>query len=223
MVIAFGEAADKKQELARNNDELEKELEKQGLDKKLARLSEEQLRQALQKAGLDSDKIEDLMRKAAAGRMAMSRCAGLGRAMGACGMGAGGLSADELASVMGQLDDLESLQQQLNLTQATLDEIARNVDAGDVVPLREGEKSADGRTRFFVPERTGFYQIKSPKGDRWIAVNLFDAGESEARGTVKVVRVGWSSSKMLFVVPAEDGPLAADDLVRIVGVFAVAI
>jgi len=66
-----------------------------------------------------------------------------------------------------------------------LDEIARNADAGSVVPLGDGEQSADGRTRFFVPEETGFYAVKGPKGDRWVAVNLFDAGESEAKGIVK--------------------------------------
>jgi len=139
-------------ELAKNNDELEKELAKQGLDKKLAKLSEQQLRQALQKAGLDSDKIEDLMRKAAAGRMAMSRCAGLGKAMGACA-GSGGLSGDELAAVMEQLDDLESLQQQLNLTQATLDEIARAIGClgagmcegpGGYGPFAEGDSDYPG-------------------------------------------------------------------------------
>ena len=112
-------------ELAQNNDELEKELEKLGLDKKLAKMSNEQLRQILQKQGLASDKIEELMRKAAASRSAMSRCAGLGRAMAACG--AGGLSGDELAGLMEQLDDIESLKQQLMLTQATLDEIARAI------------------------------------------------------------------------------------------------
>lgn len=65
-----------------------------------------------------------------------------------------------------------------------LNGIARNVDAGNVVPLAEGETAA-GRTRFFVPETTGFHEIKTPTGNRWVAVNLFDAGESEARGTVK--------------------------------------
>ena len=113
------------EELAQKNDEFEKELEQLGLDKKLAKMSDEQLRQALQKQGLASDKIEELMRKAAASRSAMSRCAGLGRAMAACG--AGGLSGDELAAVMEQLDDIESLKQQLMLTQATLDEIARAI------------------------------------------------------------------------------------------------
>jgi uncharacterized phage infection (PIP) family protein YhgE len=114
-------------ELAKKNDELEKELEKLGLDKKLAQLSEQQLRQSLQKKGLAADKIEELLRKAAASRSASMKCAGLGRAMAACGAGAGGLSGDELAAVMEQLDDLESLQQQLMLTQATLDEIARAI------------------------------------------------------------------------------------------------
>jgi hypothetical protein len=114
-------------ELAQKNDEFEKELEELGLDRKLAKMSDEQLRQALQKQGLASDKIEELMRKAAASRSAMSRCAGLGRAMAACGAGAGGLSGDELAAVMEQLDDIESLKQQLMLTQATLDEIARAI------------------------------------------------------------------------------------------------
>lgn len=114
-------------ELAQKNDEFEKELEKLGLDKKLAKMSDEQLRQALQKKGLSSEKIEALMRKAAACRSAMSRCAGLGRAMAACGAGAGGLSETDLTAVMDQLDDIESLKQQVMLTQATLDEIARAI------------------------------------------------------------------------------------------------
>jgi len=140
-------------ELARKNDEFEKELEKLGLDKKLARMTDEQLRQALQKQGLDSEKIEELLRKAAASRSAMSRCAGLGRAMAACGAGAGGLSGDELAAVMEQLDDIESLKQQLMLTQATLDEIARAIGClgdglcdgpGGYGPFAEGLSNSAG-------------------------------------------------------------------------------
>ena len=119
------ELAKRLAELGEKNDEFEKELEKLGLDKKLAKLSGDQLRQALQKKGLSSEKLEELLRKAAASQSAMSRCSGLGRAMAACGLG--GLSADDLAAVMDQLDDMESLQQQLMLTQATLDEIARAI------------------------------------------------------------------------------------------------
>lgn len=121
------ELAKRLQELARKNEELEKELAKLGLDKDLAKLSQDQLRQSLQKQGLDAERIEELLRKAAASRAASSRCAGLGSAMAACGVGAGGLSADELAGVMEQLDELEALQQDFMLTQATLDEIGRAI------------------------------------------------------------------------------------------------
>ena len=115
------------QELAQKSDELEKELEKLGLNKELAKLSENQLRQVLQKQGLDADKIEELLRKASAFRLASTQCAGLASAMAACGTGAGGLSSDELAVVMGQLDELETLKQQLMLTQASLAEINRAI------------------------------------------------------------------------------------------------
>jgi hypothetical protein len=115
------------QKLAQKNEEFEKELEKLGLDKKLAKLNEQQLRQLLQKQGLAADKIEELLRKASACRSASSRCAGLGRAMAGCGAGAGGLSGDELADVMEQLDELEAIKQQLMLTQASLAEISRAI------------------------------------------------------------------------------------------------
>jgi len=123
----FKELAKQLQELARRNAELEKELEKQGLDKRLAKLSEKQLREALQKQGLSAEKVEELLQKAAACRMACSRCAGLGQGMAACGAGGGGLSGDELAAVMEQLDGLEAMKQQLLLSQATLAEINRAI------------------------------------------------------------------------------------------------
>jgi hypothetical protein len=119
------ELARQLQQLAAKSEELEKELEKLGLDKKLAKLSEQQMRQALQKQGLSQEKIEQLLQKAAACRMASGRCSGLGQAMGACGTGAGGLSGDDLAGLADQLNQLEALQQQLMLTQAALDQIAR--------------------------------------------------------------------------------------------------
>lgn len=121
------ELAKQLQALAQRNEELEKELEKQGLDKRLAKLSEKQLREALQKQGLSAEKLEELLQKAAACRMAGSRCAGLGQAMAASGTGAGGLSGDELAEVMEQLDGLEAMKQQLMLSQASLAEINRAI------------------------------------------------------------------------------------------------
>ena len=111
-------------ELAGKNDELEKELEKLGLDKKLAKLNENQLRQYLQQQGISAEKIEELLRKAAISRTANSGCAGLAGAIAACGNGAGGLDVDGLAQAMEQLDQFEAIQQQLMLTEASLAEIA---------------------------------------------------------------------------------------------------
>jgi hypothetical protein len=115
------------QELAQKNEEFEKELEKLGLNKELAKLNEQQLRQALTKQGLSDENIEDLLRKASAFRSAASMCAGLGNAMASCGAGAGQLSADGLAAAVDQLNKFDSLQQQLMLTQASLDEITRAI------------------------------------------------------------------------------------------------
>jgi hypothetical protein len=115
------------QELAQKNEQFEAELEKLGLDKKLAKLNAEQLRKALQKQGLSSEKIEQLLQKMLACRLACSRCSGMGKAMAACGAGAGGLSGDELIAVTEQLDELDTIRQQIMLTQATLDEIERAI------------------------------------------------------------------------------------------------
>jgi truncated hemoglobin YjbI len=135
------------QELAEKNEQLEAELEKLGLEKKLAKLSEEQLRKVLQQQGLSAEKIEQFLQKMASCRSACSRCSGIGNAMGACGIGAGGLSGDELASVIEQLDELEAFRQQMMLTQASLDEIGRAIGClgqglcqglGCQGPFREG-------------------------------------------------------------------------------------
>jgi len=141
------------QELARKNEQFEKELEKLGLNKKLAELNEEQLRKALQKQGFNQEKIEELLRKMSACRSACNRCASLGRAMAACGAGAGGLSGDELDAMAEQLDELEANRQQIMLTQATLDEIERAIGClgqgmcqgpGRQVPFREGLAEGSG-------------------------------------------------------------------------------
>jgi hypothetical protein len=115
------------QDLAQKNEEFEKELEKLGLNKELAKLNEQQLREALTKQGLSAENIEELLRKASSFRSAASMCAGLGNALAACGAGAGQLSGDGLAAAIDQLNDFDSLQQQLMLTQASLDEITRAI------------------------------------------------------------------------------------------------
>ncbi|MCK4292043.1 MAG: hypothetical protein KAY65_02515 [Planctomycetes bacterium] len=135
------------QQLAQKNEELEKELEKLGLDKKLAKMGDKQLREALQKQGLSGEKMEELLKKAAACRSAGSRCSELGQAMASCGAGAGGLSGDDLAAVMDQLDELAATKEQLAAMQASLNEISRCMGClgegmceglGEMGPFREG-------------------------------------------------------------------------------------
>ena len=141
------------QDLAQKNEEFEKELEKLGLNKELAKLNEQQLRQTLLKQGMSAENIEDILRKASAFRSAANMCAGLGNAMAACGAGAGQLSGDGLAAAVEQLDQFDALQQQLMLTQASLDEITRAIAClgqgmcdglGAQAPFGEGQSNRSG-------------------------------------------------------------------------------
>ena len=141
------------QDLAQKNEEFEKELEKLGLNKELAKLNEQQLRQTLLKQGMSTENIEDILRKASAFRSAANMCAGLGNAMAACGAGAGQLSGDGLAAAVEQLDQFDALQQQLMLTQASLDEITRAIAClgqgmcdglGAQAPFGEGQSNRSG-------------------------------------------------------------------------------
>jgi hypothetical protein len=115
-------------ELAKGNltPEQQKALAGQ-LNKELAKMDEQQLRQTLLKQGLSAENIEEILRRASAFRSAANMCAGLGSAMAACGTGAGQLSGDELAAAVEQLDQIDALKQQLMLTQASLDEITRAI------------------------------------------------------------------------------------------------
>jgi hypothetical protein len=141
------------QELAQKNEEFEKELEKLGLNKELAKMDEQQLRQTLLKQGLSAENIEEILRRASAFRSAANMCAGFGSAMAACGTGAGQLSGDELAAAVEQLDQIDALKQQLMLTQASLDEITRAIAClgegmcdglGYQGPFREGPSDRSG-------------------------------------------------------------------------------
>jgi hypothetical protein len=154
MAAQMQKFAQKLEELARKNDELEKELQKQGLDKGLAKLDEKQLRQALQQQGLPSDKIEQLLNKASASRMAQNRMSALAGAMAGAG-GESGLDQDELSKAMDQLDQLDSIERQIQLTEASLAEIARAIAGmgegmgmngqGGQSPFREGDTSNPGQ------------------------------------------------------------------------------
>jgi hypothetical protein len=140
MARQLQQLAQELQKVAEQKRELEQELEKLGVDKKLAGMSPPQLKLALQQQGLKPEQIEQIMKKVAAAQMAGSQCSGLAQAMGAAGLGSGGLSADDLSNALDQLSTLESVQQQAILLRASLTEIAQSIGGlGDA--MGEGGQS----------------------------------------------------------------------------------
>jgi hypothetical protein len=137
------------QALAKKRDELEDELEKQGLDKKLASLTPEALKKALQDKGLTPEMINDLLKKMAASQMASSRASNLGQCLGGgAGGGAGGLS-----EALAELDELGDLADQIQLSEAMLAELERAIAClgegmcqglGGQAPFREGDLMGQG-------------------------------------------------------------------------------
>jgi hypothetical protein len=119
--------AEELRKLGEQKRELEDELKKLGLNKELAQLSEERLRQRLQQEGLAPELVEQLMDEMAACQGACGLSMELGQALGGVGLGGGDFSGDQLSAAIGQLDALESLQQQAIMLRASLDEISRSV------------------------------------------------------------------------------------------------
>lgn len=122
---AMQELAKELERLAEEQKELEKELEKLGLDKKLAQMTPEQLRQALQKQGLTNEMIAKLMQKMAACQAAQGSCSALSEAMAAAAGGGMGLGAEDLSSLVDQLNAVEAMQMQAVMLRASLGEIRR--------------------------------------------------------------------------------------------------
>jgi len=113
------------EKLIEKNTELARELERLGLDPKLASLDEEALRRALQKLDLDPEKIEHLMAEARACAACNGRLGRLAEVMGSAG--AGGALTGDLAELGEQLSALEAMQQEVLLAQAAIDDIDRAI------------------------------------------------------------------------------------------------
>jgi hypothetical protein len=116
----FENLAKQLQQLAGQQKELEQELQKLGLDKKLAKASPEELKKMLEKQGYKPETIEQLMNKMKACQSAGRKCSGLGRSAGMCASGGGGESMEAMLS---ELNELDSFANQAKLSQAALDQI----------------------------------------------------------------------------------------------------
>jgi len=141
------------EKIAAQNKSLEDELAKLGLDKKLANLSEKELRKMLEKQGLSKEQLEQLLQKLSACKSGCKNCSSLAKAMAACSDGAGGLSGDEMSELAAQLSDLESFEQQINMMQASLAEIENAMNClgqgmcqgpGGKSPWRPGSSNKSG-------------------------------------------------------------------------------
>jgi len=113
------------QELAENEKSFKDDLEAEGLDEDLASLDEQDLREALEKQGLDAEKIEELLKKARACRSACENCKRLGELLSKCGLACrdGQLTPAELAELLDELAELDGIIEDLELTDASLEEI----------------------------------------------------------------------------------------------------
>ena len=113
-------------DLAEKQKEAEKLLEQEGLDKKLAKMGQKDLRQALKDKGLSDEEIEKLMRKLAACKAACENCRGLAEALAGAGEGMT-LTPEELAELLDRLEELDAVAGKLEAGQDLLEEIERAI------------------------------------------------------------------------------------------------
>jgi len=112
------------EKLSEQKEQIEEELAKLGLDKRLAVGTPEQLREALSKQGLSQEKVDQLMKKIEAGQAAAAQCASLGKALAGAAGGSSGLSAGGMTDAIDELNALDALQQETFMLQASLAEVS---------------------------------------------------------------------------------------------------
>ncbi len=135
-------------QLASEQKELQRELEKAGLEKNLSQLSPEDLKKALEQKQLPQEQIDKLMQKAAACKGACEKGGALAQAMGRGGDSASDDSAldAELAEMAQQLSELEAAKLDMEARLAAVRELERAkkclggncVSPGEQSPWEEG-------------------------------------------------------------------------------------
>jgi len=112
------------EKLSEQRKQVEEELSRLGLDKKLATATADQLREALKKQGLSQEKVDQLMKKVEAGQAAAAQCASLGKALAGAAGGSSGLSAGGMTDAIDELNSLDALQQEVFMLQASMAEVS---------------------------------------------------------------------------------------------------
>jgi hypothetical protein len=141
--------------------------------RRMAGMSDRELREALKERGLSEQEIEEAMNKLQAARQACRECRGLAEAMERAAGGQGqGLSAEEMAELIDKLGELEGYAAAGEMTEATLEEIeaaiaALGEEGGDGEGLSPaGEGIAEVWQRKLALARSGGTK-GSPTGQAW--------------------------------------------------------
>jgi len=114
------------EKLAQQQWKMENELKKLGLKPELAK-DLKKLEEALKKLPMDAEQRKSLMEMAKANQAACKSCSQMSEALNsaASAMQSGSESPESLAEAKDQLSELESLSQQLEMTQATLADLGK--------------------------------------------------------------------------------------------------
>jgi len=133
--------ADQLNDLADPQKQAEDTLEREGMDsetaKKLAGLSQDDLREALKKRGMSDEEIDDLLDKMKSSQRACQNCKGLAEALAKCRGQMGELLPDGLVGLVEKLDAMEGA----DLDAESLAEAMKEIDRA-IALLGDGE--ADG-------------------------------------------------------------------------------
>jgi hypothetical protein len=128
--------------LSEQQRQLEDELSKLGLNKDLAKLSPEQLKQALQDKGLSQEAIEKLLQKAAAGQATQARLGQLAKGMSGSAGADGMLQGESLGEAIDQLNAIENMEKQGVLLTSSQGELSRSAGS-----LGQGLSQGQGLSR----------------------------------------------------------------------------
>ena len=103
-------------------------LEREGLDKRLAKMTDEELRKALEQKGLTEEQIDRLREKLERLGESCRSCGKLGEAMaGACQGGGRSLSPEEFDALLDQLDEMSGRMERIALVEGSLDDIDKAI------------------------------------------------------------------------------------------------
>jgi hypothetical protein len=168
------------QALANSQKNMADALAAAGADPSLAAKSGDDLKNALEQAGLDAKTIQKLMQNQQANQAAQKALGDLAKSLGKCsggGAGGGGQPSPEAMQALGdQLSQLEAMRQEMALAKATIDELHAEMaklgqglggtgEFGEGAPNQQGGGTG-GPGKGFGPRDTSDGEVTNMQGSR---------------------------------------------------------